>query len=391
MADDVFHQIDPNGDLVLILRNHKAPFAVWNVAKRPKSLARKNILDSEAFSPIEPLSPGLPSVTNASDLTSTDVTSWPWGELPQQVEVEPPAKPEIRYLVSSRHLTLASPKFETELKGPWMEGSVRNIDGRYHIEASEWDPAALLILMRVFHGQTRSVPRQICLDMLAKIAVLVDYYDSPEVIEVFTNIWIGELKDKLPTQYGRNMILWLLISHVFQKKGIFFQMTKIAATQSKEPVPTLELPIPSIVTDIIDWQRQEAVEYMLKTLSNLLEAFRTGSSGCSFECSSMLLGALTKEMDVHKLLNPPPKEPYIGYSIVDTKKMLNGFRCPQWNHPRRSHHSYYSETPDPCNLKTIISTRLTAQPNGVEGGFKISEIQTMAQKRSLKVKDKEKA
>ncbi|KAK6206184.1 hypothetical protein QIS74_13603 [Colletotrichum tabaci] len=228
----------------------------------------------------------------ASGSTSTDALSWSRNESQQLSEAESPATPpldppaepeeepaesgketEIKYLVSSRHLTLASTKFEAEFKGPWMEGSVKNIDGCYPIDASEWDPDALLILMRVIHGQTRSIPRQVGLEMLAKIAVLVDDYNSSEVVEVFANIWIDALKDKLSTQYGRDDVLWLLISYVFQQEDIFLQMTKIAVTQSTGPVPTLELPIPSILTDLIDWQRQEAVEFILKTLQTLLEAF----------------------------------------------------------------------------------------------------------------------
>ncbi|CCF34596.1 hypothetical protein CH063_01168 [Colletotrichum higginsianum] len=333
MADEVFHTIDPNGDVLLILRSPNAPFAVWNVDKGTESLASKRIGWEQAVSDISTKKmkkgkkmkkkPGGRDsslcITMASGSTSTDALSWSQNESQQLSEAEPPGPPppdppadpeeepaesgketEIKYLVSSRHLTLASTKFEAEFKGPWMEGSVKNIDGHYPINASDWDPDALLILMRVFHGQTRSVPRHIGLEMLAKIAVLVDYYDSPEVVEVFANIWIGALKNKLPTQYGRDMI---------------------AVIQSTEPLPTLELPIPSIVTDLIDWQRQEAVDFIFKTLQTLLEAFRKGSSGCSFECSSMLLGALTKEMDRHKLLNPVPKEPCTGYSILDTEKM----------------------------------------------------------------------
>ncbi|TDZ36858.1 hypothetical protein CTRI78_v011225 [Colletotrichum trifolii] len=432
MVDDVFHTIDPKGDVLLILRSPNAPFAVWDVAEEIESLAVRRTLKQGFPSPNLPPSKhgdeewrggsGLSSKKGKSkkedkkkkkktklnledpderlntdiawNLFSTVVTSRSRNESQQLAEVEPLAEPEeepaedpeedpeeepeFKYLVSSRHLALASSKFEAELKGPWMEGFVNDIDGYHHINASEWDPDALLILMRIFHGQTRSVPRDISLEMLAKIAVLVDYYDAPEVVEVYANIWIDELEGELPTQHGRDMVLWLLVSHVFQQENVFSRMTQIAVTQSLKPVPTLGLPIPSIVVDLVDWQRQKAVDYIMNTLQGLLDDFRTESSGCSFECSSMLLGALTKEMGVHKLLNPPPKEPYIGYSIVDTEKMVNDFRCPQWNHPRRSHHSYYSETPDACNLKTIISTRLTAQPNGVEGGFKISEIQTIS-------------
>ncbi|WQF76291.1 hypothetical protein CDEST_01305 [Colletotrichum destructivum] len=439
MADEVFHTIDPNGDVLLILRSPNAPFAVWNVDKGTESLAPKRIGWEQAV--LESFDPPPPtddldgsdfathsistkkmkkgkkkkkkggdsslSATMVSGSTSTDALSWSRNEPQQLSEAEPPATPstgppaepeeepaesgketEIKYLVSSRHLTLASTKFEAEFKGPWMEGSVKNIDGYYPINASDWDPDALLILMRVFHGQTRSVPRQVGLEMLAKIAVLVDYYDSPEVVEVFASIWIGALKNKLPTQYGRDMVLWLLISHVFQQDDVFSLMTKIAVIQSTEPVPTLELPIPSIVTDLIDWQRQEAVDFIFKTLQTLLEAFRKGSSGCSFECSSMLLGALTKEMDRHKLLNPVPKEPYTGYSILDTNKIVNSFHCPHWNHRRDSYYMDYPDNPDSCNLKIIISTLLKTQPNAAMEGFKHSEIQTLTQKRSPKIEDK---
>ncbi|KZL64984.1 hypothetical protein CT0861_12834 [Colletotrichum tofieldiae] len=383
MADKVFHTIDPNGDVLLILRSPNAPFAVWNVDKGTESLAPKRMLDldgylswsqieSQQLSEAEP--PGPPPPDPSAE--------------PEEEPAESGKEPEIKYLVSSRHLRLASTKFAAEFKGPWMEGSVKNIDGYYPINASDWDPDALLILMRVFHGQTRSVPRHIGLEMLAKIAVLVDYYDSPEVVEVFASIWIGVLKNKLPTQYGRDMVLWLLISHVFQQDDIFSQMAKIAVTQSTGPVPTLELPIPSIVTDLIDWQRQEAVEFILKTLQTLLEAFRKGSSGCSFECSSMLLGALTKEMDRHKLLNPAPKEPYKGYSILDTEKMVNSFHCPHWKHRRGSYYMDYPDNSDSCNLKIILSTLLKTQPNAAMEGFKHSEIQTLTQKRSPKIEDK---
>ncbi|KAK1991092.1 hypothetical protein LX36DRAFT_694949 [Colletotrichum falcatum] len=301
---------DRNGDVLLILHSPNASFAVWNVDKGTESSAPKRTTSTKRMKKKMKKKSGWRDsslyIAMASDSTSTDALSWCRNESQQVPEAEPPAPPrpdppaepekepaesekepagsgrdsEIKYLVSSRHLALASTKFEAEFK--------------------EWDPEALLILMRVIHGQTRSVPRQIDLEILAKIAVLVDYYDSLEVVEVFASIWIGVLKNKLPTQYGRDMI---------------------AVTQSTEPVPTLELPIPSIVIDLVDWQRQDAVDFVLKTLQTLLESFRKGSSGCSFECSSILLGALTKEMDRHRLLNPAPKEPYTGYSILETEKV----------------------------------------------------------------------
>ncbi|KAK6215114.1 hypothetical protein QIS74_08133 [Colletotrichum tabaci] len=293
MADEFFHKIDPDGDVVLILRNPNAPFAVWNVAD---SLATNHI-DPDLFGKLSKKDKnkalrGLLGSGNAgsgSTITglSHNETQQPEALPPKPQPVEPVAKPvaepveepKIKYLVSSRHLILASNYFQAKFKGPWMETSTKHADGRYQVEASDWDSGALLTLMQVIHGRHRVVLRQVSLEMLAKIAVLIDYYDCLEVIEIFSSMWIESLKKSLPTQYGRDMVLWLLISHVFKQDEIFSQMTKIAVTQSKEPVLTLELPIPSIVIDLIEWQRQDAIEFILKTLQNLLETFRKAKEG----------------------------------------------------------------------------------------------------------------
>lgn len=44
---------------------------------------------------------------------------------------------------------------------------------------------ALLSLMQIVNGRTRSVPGEVNLEMLAEIAVLVDYFDCLEAVEVF--------------------------------------------------------------------------------------------------------------------------------------------------------------------------------------------------------------
>lgn len=155
------------------------------------------------------------------------------------------ADDSVKYLVSSRHLALASRYFSTKLSGPWIEAAVKHLDGCYHMDATEWDSDAFLILMQVIHGKTRSVPRRVDVDMLAKLAVLVDYYDCHEVIEIYCPIWINSLTDELPVSYGRDAVLWLLISHVFKQDDIFQRMTQVVVLKSAYPVQTMGLPIPS--------------------------------------------------------------------------------------------------------------------------------------------------
>ncbi|CAI6226879.1 unnamed protein product [Periconia digitata] len=63
---------------------------------------------------------------------------------------------EIHYLVSSRHLMLASPWFRRVLtREGFIKASKDPSDRRYHIPASSWDEEAFLILLNVFYVRTR--------------------------------------------------------------------------------------------------------------------------------------------------------------------------------------------------------------------------------------------
>ncbi|KAK0369094.1 hypothetical protein CLIM01_13545 [Colletotrichum limetticola] len=363
MSEATFHQIDPNGDVVLILRHPSAPFAVWDA---DLSFEKNSVKapTAEVYEEPEP-----PAEAYEEQEPPAEAYEEQEPEVYHESGQDQPEEQVVKFLVSSRHLALASRYFFAKLSGPWMEASVKHIDGCYHMDASDWDSDALLILMQVIHGKTRSVPRRMNLEMLAKLAVLVDYYDCHEVIEVYCPVWIESLRDTLPAEYGRDVILWLLISRVFKQDGIFQQMTQVAVSKSDDPIRTMELPIPSTVVDMIDWRRQVAVEFMLEVLQKLLRAFRNETAGCSFECSSILLGALTKEMDKHRLLDPKPASPYSGYSIADTEKTIRNFRSPQWS----SEFNYYS-TKHRCTLVSMIDCYLNGEFDKSIQGFELSEI-----------------
>jgi hypothetical protein len=150
---------------------------------------------------------------------------------------------DIRLTLSSRHLILASPIFRTMLTGCWQESRIRS-ENKYLIELEDYDANAFMILMNVIHGRIRSIPRSIDLETLAKIAVLVDYYDCHEVVELATEMWIKKLKWPLPTTYCRDLILWLHVSWVFCEADIFEKVTKVALETMKGQLCTMRLPIP---------------------------------------------------------------------------------------------------------------------------------------------------
>jgi hypothetical protein len=158
---------------------------------------------------------------------------------------------QIQFQVSAGVLMSASPWFNRILKkNGWMESNSNPEDRWFHISAEDWDEDAFVILMNIFHHRNHRVPRAITLEMLAKIAILVDYYECDESIQLFVDIWVADLEKKahIPQTYCRDLILWMWISWVFRLPELFKLITNVAIKQSVEPVRNLELPIPSWIT-----------------------------------------------------------------------------------------------------------------------------------------------
>jgi hypothetical protein len=212
------HEIDPDADTIITLKNASNIFAPWDDEERDR-LAQE----------LEMLSLAAPNVTEPGDTDNNDVY----------------------FRVSSRHLMLASPWFRRVLKKEgWSESSRSAEDGLFHITAADWDEEAFLILLNIFHLRNRDVPRKVALETLAKIALLVDYYECGEAIELFTAMWISSLKTstKIPVVYNRDLILWIWISWVFNESDCFRIASDIAMKQSDETLRNLDLPIPATVT-----------------------------------------------------------------------------------------------------------------------------------------------
>lgn len=192
-------------------------------------------------------------------ITNVQVDTGPKVEPEVEPEVEPGVETEaepleeegIHFHVCSGNLMSASPWFDRILKKDgWMEAHPNGEDGRFRIAAEDWDKEAFVILMNIFHLRNREVPRTVTLEMLAKIAVLADYYECSESIELFTDMWIAHLRTKvtIPTIYCRDLVLWIWVSWVFKLADPFRQVTAVAIKQSTGAVGNLGLPIPPTIT-----------------------------------------------------------------------------------------------------------------------------------------------
>ncbi|KAJ0103737.1 hypothetical protein J7T55_011007 [Diaporthe amygdali] len=231
MSNVPLHRLDPDDDVLLELRSPCAPFAVWAVSEEA------TVQDLSACEQVLPADQFAGDVGfEISDLVLHTDDSVPAPKEHQESN-------DICNEEPQEALDVECSPVRAELNGPWTEATADSIDGLRHIEASDWDDQALLLLMRVRHGLNREVPRKITLEMLAKIAVLVDYYDCHEAVELAVNMWIDAFKDSRPLDCNRDLPLWLLISSTFRQPETFRSITKTAIQESRAPLPALDLPI----------------------------------------------------------------------------------------------------------------------------------------------------
>ena len=114
----------------------------------------------------------------------------------------------FRIQASAKHLILSSSVFKKTLTGEWKEGFHLLRKGSVEITTS-WDLDAFLILMRILHCQPQDLLQQISLELLAKVAVLADYYKCQAVVQFFADKWIHVLEESFPSTYSRDLMLWV--------------------------------------------------------------------------------------------------------------------------------------------------------------------------------------
>ncbi|EFE37240.1 hypothetical protein TRV_08109 [Trichophyton verrucosum HKI 0517] len=163
---------------------------------------------------------------------------------PEQHSVEKPHEESLT--VSSRQLILASGYFREQFGGPWKLRHQPNCRHVFQLPLKCTNPEAFMILMKIFHGHSRNVPRKVTLRTLTDIALLVDTYKCLEAVEIFADTWIGALNSRLPKTYSEVAHMWTYVAYIFEKAHIFQMMTKLAVKSSKGPI-TSHLPIPPTV------------------------------------------------------------------------------------------------------------------------------------------------
>ncbi|KAJ5425196.1 hypothetical protein N7465_000266 [Penicillium sp. CMV-2018d] len=386
------HIIDPDGEMIIILRNADSPFAqaledTVNGMRIPESghcvQSPPEVIDPspEVFGPPQPHS-RRPKMKGKKKKKSSAIWTPPVAEplsepaaypepTPMEEPVaepapEPAASPEPAPIkdpapeqhvadqpdveeaaveeeicepldetcfyiqVSAKHMIFASPVFKRILTGGWKESIAYLEKGSVEITAENWDIEAFLVVLHAIHGKYKDIPRKLTLEMLAKVAVIADYYECKESLYLITDIWVNSMEEKVPATYSRDVILWLWVSWFFQIPSWFKESTSAVMSCSENVIGGWELPIPDKVIELMNKSREEAINNLVHLLHATLEAFLSRSRGCRLECSSIMYGALAIHMESIHILSPKPAGPFPNLNYNDLRQKVLSFGSPPW-------------------------------------------------------------
>ncbi|RAK77323.1 uncharacterized protein BO72DRAFT_509657 [Aspergillus fijiensis CBS 313.89] len=225
----------------------------------------------------------------------------------------------IQILVSSKHLCFASRRFQEELSrldtraepAGLLPYNLTNLD-------------ALYILLNILHCRSRQVPRQINLNLLCMVAELTQHYDCLEAVEAFARTWLENLHDCFPTSCSHDLSQWVFIAWAFRHHGLFRLVTEIALRESTESIRTKGLRIPAGLINLINKTRQYRIEEIVFSLYERMEYLLDHESCCS-DCDQLMVGTLIHQLKPRNLF-PPPQAPYKGLSLNAVLKIVNELR-----------------------------------------------------------------
>ncbi|RFN55478.1 hypothetical protein FIE12Z_124 [Fusarium flagelliforme] len=201
----LLHEIDPDGDLIVVLKEANTQKVIPDVYLPPRygSESPDFVLDDTPVN-ASYIPSGLPCKEKGDD--SPDV---------------------IRFRVSSRQLMLNSEVFKKMLSGPWKESqpvdpqhlSLQEMhEGSYadsssdslspdedrpsnrplshdpcirEISATGWNAHALLTVFRIIHGQCSEVRTWVNFEFFAHVANIANYYRCAGALSLAAYLWLG--------------------------------------------------------------------------------------------------------------------------------------------------------------------------------------------------------
>ncbi|KID95018.1 hypothetical protein MAJ_09033, partial [Metarhizium majus ARSEF 297] len=307
--------VDPDGEVFIVIPSPAAP--------SPFSLAHQDAAGKATF-----------TMVTEDDVATEDASTLDAYSLPvhpiHQADEQDGKQSTLRLRVSKKHLVMASARARTMYQMDCKE-STPDADGFLHWEfAPIFDQGAFETVMRIIHGQTNKVPRTVTLDVLAEVAAITDDLACHNAVHFVTDAWLERLQRAHPTEICPDLYKWILVASVFSQPDCFRSTTRVAIMQSTGSLSPGATPIHPTVIDSIESRRRDLLGELMAEAEQVVQRLSQGSGPCTFDCRSMLLGALMQEMrraGLHSSCSGPGA-PLPGISLSTALHRVRSFQSP---------------------------------------------------------------
>ncbi|KAL3605355.1 hypothetical protein FPOAC2_00299 [Fusarium poae] len=344
----ITHDVDPNGDLVVVLKKPNTKNVIPEVSLRQETKLGQN------------------APTFAPDTTDVRTPSMPSG-LPNNAAIAGESD-EIRFRVSSAHLKLASVQFRGMLSPPWTESQAVNTQSDYtdsgtedlspssspaagtgspgspvtsstgpspsspsvsqtprmwEVTVTEWHAHALLTVFNIIHSKGSSIPRNVSMEFFTQVALIADYYHCAEALSFVAATWYSSF-EKHARKYGKEVIMWLVIALVFSWDFVFHMAayTVVHGGEGLSRVTIHDLPFLEILEEL-NKKRTRAIFELRQKLRTVDRELRKGEIGCDNTCRSMMVGSLVIEKETNRDLITTT---CINHNAVSLSKVITAIK-----------------------------------------------------------------
>ncbi|KAK2590306.1 hypothetical protein QQS21_012000 [Conoideocrella luteorostrata] len=347
--ENINYVVDPEGDVILTLLNPNKPFASWNQGEifpstvRPVAAAQNAQTQRGAVQSNPNTSPGNPTPV-LQDMTSVEPS-----EPKQDTQTT-----QVRYLVSSKALSLGSAYFAKSFRKPLIE-NLEKKGGHFHITTESWRENTLLTLLRLIHCRgTRATVKSI--DALAAFGMLVDYFGCLPVAYVYGSNWTCYVGDQCKGNdmgYNRTTVLYLFCAYYFQDAKLFSELSAALIRKFRGKIPSLGLPLPNKLIEDMNETRERGLDFIAGRIQGMKRTLSLNAPCGTFECTIFRHGVFRKHLiatNIHHKAITACKD---GFSVSEILDALRSVSEPRWNiitaMPRKHSGSYR------CSLVSTVN------------------------------------
>ncbi|EFY94010.2 hypothetical protein MAA_10527 [Metarhizium robertsii ARSEF 23] len=223
---------------------------------------------------------------------------------------------------------MASARAKTMYRTKCKE-SVPDADGFFHWKFEPiFDRMAFEIVMNIIHGQTHLLPDKVTLDTLAHVAAITDDLQCHNAVKFVTDAWLERMQTSPPKEICPDLRKWILVASVLHQPDIFQSTTRLAIVQCRGPLLGDDIPIPPTIIDAIESMRIQLLGELTKEVEQTIDRLSRGNSPCTFECRSMLLGALIQETQCARIRLSDSFGSLPNISLTTALSDIRNFRSP---------------------------------------------------------------